>query len=173
MFLYVYQVAQFLRVNPETGLFFFDSSYRPVPLAQQYIGISEHNFLARMELLNEICYNKVFSFPWIVGAVNNYVIKNLWCMYFHQVVDSLRRGHQAMVFVHSRKDTGKTAEKLVTWIQDKVNNNALSLLSVILLCQLLFIFLWERVIIVVSFEYRCFSSTILVCKKEVLFSSEM
>lgn len=63
MFLYLYQVAQFLRVNPEIGLFFFDSSYRPVPLAQQYIGISEHNFLARMELLNEICYNKVFSFP--------------------------------------------------------------------------------------------------------------
>lgn len=81
------EVAQFLRVNPETGLFFFDSSYRPVPLAQQYIGISEHNFLARIELLNEICYNKV--------------------------VDSLRRGHQAMVFVHSRKDTGKTAEKLI------------------------------------------------------------
>lgn len=53
------QVAQFLRVNPETGLFFFDSSYRPVPLAQQYIGISEHNFVARNELLNEICYKKV------------------------------------------------------------------------------------------------------------------
>lgn len=62
-FLYLSQVAQFLRVNPETGLFFFDSSYRPVPLAQQYIGISEHNFLARIELLNEICYKKVFSFP--------------------------------------------------------------------------------------------------------------
>ncbi|CAN4100374.1 unnamed protein product [Withania somnifera] len=81
------EVAQFLRVNSETGLFFFDSSYRPVPLAQQYIGISEHNFLARMELLNEICYNKV--------------------------VDSLKQGHQAMVFVHSRKDTVKTADKLV------------------------------------------------------------
>ncbi|CDP17715.1 unnamed protein product [Coffea canephora] len=81
------EVAQFLRVNTETGLFFFDSSYRPVPLAQQYIGISEHNFLARVELLNEICYNKV--------------------------VVSLKQGHQAMVFVHSRKDTGKTAEKLV------------------------------------------------------------
>lgn len=81
------EVAQFLRVNPETGLFFFDSSYRPVPLAQQYIGISEHNFVARNALLNEICYNKV--------------------------VDSLRQGHQAMVFVHSRKDTAKTAEKLV------------------------------------------------------------
>ncbi|CAK9312234.1 unnamed protein product [Citrullus colocynthis] len=81
------EVAQFLRVNPGTGLFFFDSSYRPVPLAQQYIGISEHNFAARNELLNEICYKKV--------------------------VDSLKHGHQAMVFVHSRKDTAKTAEKLV------------------------------------------------------------
>ncbi|CAA0836045.1 U5 small nuclear ribonucleoprotein helicase [Striga hermonthica] len=81
------EVAQFLRVNPETGLFFFDSSYRPVPLEQQYIGISEHNYLARNDLMNDICYNKV--------------------------VDSLRRGHQVMVFVHSRKDTGKTADKLV------------------------------------------------------------
>lgn len=57
------QVAQFLRVNTETGLFYFDSSYRPVPLAQQYIGISEQNFLARAELLNEICYNKVYFSP--------------------------------------------------------------------------------------------------------------
>ncbi|KAG6412853.1 hypothetical protein SASPL_125545 [Salvia splendens] len=81
------EVAQFLRVNPDTGLFFFDSSYRPVPLQQHYIGISENNFAARNELMNEICFNKV--------------------------VDSLRRGHQVMVFVHSRKDTGKTAEKLI------------------------------------------------------------
>ena len=29
-----------------------------------------------------------------------------------QVVHALRRGHQAMVFVHSRKDTGKTARTL-------------------------------------------------------------
>jgi len=56
------QVAQFLRVNPEAGLFFFDSSYRPVPLAQQYVGISEQNYLARNELLNEICYKKVCAF---------------------------------------------------------------------------------------------------------------
>ncbi|XP_048228570.1 DExH-box ATP-dependent RNA helicase DExH14 isoform X2 [Ricinus communis] len=81
------EVAQFLRVNPEAGLFFFDSSYRPVPLAQQYIGISEQNFAARNDLLNDICYKKV--------------------------VDSLRQGHQVMVFVHSRKDTAKTADKLV------------------------------------------------------------
>ncbi|PHU15410.1 Activating signal cointegrator 1 complex subunit 3 [Capsicum chinense] len=89
------EVAQFLRVNSETGLFFFDSSYRPVPLAQQYIGISEHNFLARNDLLNEICYNKV--------------------------VDSLKQGHQAMVFVHSRKDTVKTADKLNPQLRDFCN----------------------------------------------------
>lgn len=29
-----------------------------------------------------------------------------------QVVDSLKRGHQVMVFVHSRKDTGKTGRIL-------------------------------------------------------------
>ncbi|KAJ6433915.1 hypothetical protein OIU84_017593 [Salix udensis] len=79
------EASQFLRVSPETGLF-FDSSYCPVPLAQQYIGISEQNFAARNDLLNEICYKKI--------------------------VDSLRQGHQTMVFVHSRKDTAKTAWKL-------------------------------------------------------------
>ncbi|PIA58140.1 hypothetical protein AQUCO_00500228v1 [Aquilegia coerulea] len=81
------EVAHFLRVNPGTGLFFFDSSYRPVPLSQQYIGISEPNFVARNLLLNEICYNKV--------------------------VESLKQGYQTMVFVHSRKDTGKTAKTLI------------------------------------------------------------
>ena len=34
----------------------------------------------------------------------------LW--YCLQVVDSLKRGYQVMVFVHSRKDTGKTARWL-------------------------------------------------------------
>ena len=34
------------------------------------------------------------------------------------MVDSLRKGHQAMVFVHSRKDTGKTARTLVTKAQN-------------------------------------------------------
>ncbi|KAK8934003.1 hypothetical protein KSP39_PZI015224 [Platanthera zijinensis] len=81
------EVAQFLRVNAETGMFFFDSSYRPVPLAQQYIGISEKDFAKRNDLFNRICYEKV--------------------------VESVKQGHQAMVFVHSRKDTGKVARMLV------------------------------------------------------------
>lgn len=99
-------------MNPETGLFFFDSSYRPVPLAQQYIGISEPNFAARNELLSEVCYKKVtISFELFLWCFKLESCVN--CIYSLQVVDSLRRGHQAMVFVHSRKDTAKTAEKLV------------------------------------------------------------
>ena len=34
-------VATFLRVKPDKGLYYFDNSYRPVPLQQQYIGITE------------------------------------------------------------------------------------------------------------------------------------
>ncbi|KAJ7519602.1 hypothetical protein O6H91_20G045600 [Diphasiastrum complanatum] len=81
------EVARFLRVNAESGLFYFDASYRPVPLTQEYIGITEPNFVQRNHLMNEICYNK------ILRAVSS--------------------GQQAMVFVHSRKDTVKTARILV------------------------------------------------------------
>jgi activating signal cointegrator complex subunit 3 len=84
---FTFQVAQFLRVNPDTGLFFFDSSYRPVPLAQQYIGISERDYAKKIELFNTLCYEKV--------------------------VESIKQGHQALVFVHTRKDTGKTARTLI------------------------------------------------------------
>ena len=35
-----------------------------------------------------------------------------------QVTDSIRSGHQAMVFVHSRKDTGKTARTFVLKAQN-------------------------------------------------------
>ena len=33
-----FDVARFLNVNPYTGLFFFDGRFRPVPLAQTFIG---------------------------------------------------------------------------------------------------------------------------------------
>eukprot|EP00850_Spirogloea_muscicola_P003370 SM000013S26539 [mRNA] locus=s13:882491:898189:- [translate_table: standard] len=85
------EVAQFLRVNLDTGLFFFDGSYRPVPLAQQYIGVSEQNFVLRNSLMNEICFNKV--------------------------MEAVKKDQQAMVFVHSRKDTVKTARILVEFAQ--------------------------------------------------------
>ena len=56
-------VAAFLRVKRDKGLFYFDNSFRPVPLAQQYIGITVRKPLQRFQLMNEICYNKVRPCP--------------------------------------------------------------------------------------------------------------
>ncbi|KAK8597890.1 hypothetical protein V6N13_095285 [Hibiscus sabdariffa] len=75
-------VAFFLRVNLQKGLFHFDNSYRPVPLSQQYIGITVKKPLQRFQLMNDICYEKV-----IANAGK----------------------HQVLIFVHSRKETSKTA----------------------------------------------------------------
>lgn len=78
-------VATFLRVDCAKGLFYFDNSYRPVPLEQQYIGITEKKAVKRFQLMNEIVYDKVME-----HAGRN----------------------QVLVFVHSRKETGKTARAL-------------------------------------------------------------
>ncbi|XP_014749042.1 PREDICTED: U5 small nuclear ribonucleoprotein 200 kDa helicase [Sturnus vulgaris] len=59
-------VATFLRVDPAKGLFYFDNSFRPVPLEQTYVGITEKKAIKRFVL----------------------------------------------VFVHSRKETGKTARAM-------------------------------------------------------------
>ena len=52
-------VATFLRVKHDVGLFYFDNSFRPCPLAQQYIGVTVKKPLQRFKLMNEICYAKV------------------------------------------------------------------------------------------------------------------
>ena len=76
-------VAAFLRVNPGTGLHYFDNSFRPVPLEQIYVGVQEKKAIKRLMLMNEICYEKVVE----------------------------RAGkHQILVFVHSRKETARTAK---------------------------------------------------------------
>ncbi|KAJ7950467.1 DExH-box ATP-dependent RNA helicase [Quillaja saponaria] len=75
-------VALFLRVDLKKGLFHFDNSYRPVPLAQQYIGIRVRKPLQRFQLMNDVCYEKVME---VAG------------------------NHQILIFVHSRKETAKTA----------------------------------------------------------------
>jgi pre-mRNA-splicing helicase BRR2 len=77
-------VAAVLRVRKE-GLFFFDQSYRPIPLEQRYIGITEKKGVRKMLLLNEILYEKVME------RASNY---------------------QMIVFVHSRRDTVRTANNL-------------------------------------------------------------
>eukprot|EP00798_Chlamydomonas_sp_ICE-L_P004884 gene4884-34649_t len=85
------------------GLFHFDASFRPVPLEMQFIGVTETNFTARNTRMIEICYDKT-NFT----ARNTRMIE----ICYDKVVDSLKRGYQCMVFVHSRKDTGKTARAL-------------------------------------------------------------
>ncbi|KAK9818381.1 hypothetical protein WJX72_011703 [[Myrmecia] bisecta] len=94
-------VATFLRVKKDRGLFYFDNSFRPCPLAQQYIGVTVKKPLQRFQLMNEICYNKV--------------------------LESAGK-HQVLIFVHSRKETAKTAkylkeealreDKLAQFVQD-------------------------------------------------------
>ena len=42
-------------------MFYFDNSYRPCPLQQQYIGVTVKKPLQRFQLINEICYNKVLD----------------------------------------------------------------------------------------------------------------
>ncbi|KAL5244354.1 hypothetical protein ACI65C_011764 [Semiaphis heraclei] len=78
-------VATLLRVNPDSGLFYFDNSFRPVPLEQQYIGITEKKAVKRFQVMNEIVYEKIME-----HAGRN----------------------QILVFVHSRKETGKTARAI-------------------------------------------------------------
>ncbi|GAM21299.1 hypothetical protein SAMD00019534_044740 [Acytostelium subglobosum LB1] len=76
-------VATFLRVKPE-GVFYFDSSYRPIPLEQQYIGISDRG-IKQLQLMNDITFKKVAE----------------------------RAGkHQMLIFVHSRRETGKTGRDI-------------------------------------------------------------
>jgi Lhr-like helicase len=52
-------VARFLGVNEETGLFYFDAAYRAVPLTQNYVGVMETNIVKRNGIMNDICFEKV------------------------------------------------------------------------------------------------------------------
>ncbi|MCO5560085.1 hypothetical protein L7F22_013691 [Adiantum nelumboides] len=78
-------VATFLRVNPKKGLFFFESNYRPCPLKQEYVGITEKKAIKRFQVMNQVCYEKTLD-----QAGKN----------------------QVMIFTHSRKETAKTAKFL-------------------------------------------------------------
>ncbi|KAI0335591.1 Sec63-domain-containing protein [Cubamyces sp. BRFM 1775] len=80
-------VADFLSVNRHTGLFYFDSSFRPVPLEQHFIGVR--------------------------GKPNSpQAKKNLDRVTYEKVSELVREGHQVMVFVHARKETVKAAEAI-------------------------------------------------------------
>jgi antiviral helicase SLH1 len=53
-------VAEFLCVNLYRGLFFFDSSFRPVPIEQHLIGVrGKPGSTTSRNNMNHICYEKV------------------------------------------------------------------------------------------------------------------
>ena len=54
-------VARFLNVNPYKGLFFFDGRFRPVPLAQTFIGIKALGVVQQLKDMDEVCYEKVLD----------------------------------------------------------------------------------------------------------------
>ncbi|CAK4141075.1 unnamed protein product [Aphanomyces euteiches] len=86
-------VAEFLRVsfpaNAESGggLFHFDASYRPVPLEQTFMGITDKGRTRQMMAMNQLAYE--------------------------YAVDNLTRGYQVMIFVHSRKETATTIRAIL------------------------------------------------------------
>lgn len=93
-------VGEFLKVNPYAGLFYFDASFRPVPLAQHFIGVKgKPGSRTSNENLDKACYEKV--------------------------KEMLLLNHQVMVFVHSRKDTMKTAQMLYQMAMDDQNTDLL------------------------------------------------
>ncbi|KAF2452650.1 Sec63 Brl domain-containing protein [Lineolata rhizophorae] len=80
-------VASFLRVDPSKGLFHFDGSFRPCPLRQEFIGVTDRKPIKQLKTMNDVCYNKVLE---QVGQNRN----------------------QMLIFVHSRKETAKTAKHI-------------------------------------------------------------
>ncbi len=53
-------VATFLCIE-KRNLFYFDKSYRPVPLEQQYIGVTEKKAMKWFQASNEVIYEKVME----------------------------------------------------------------------------------------------------------------
>lgn len=79
-------VAEFLSVSLNRGLFVFDSRFRPVPLELSFVGVKASQTAQQNTDMDEILYEKVKSL--------------------------VSKGHQVMVFVHSRNMTYKVASGL-------------------------------------------------------------
>lgn len=81
------QPLRLYSVSRYAGLFFFDSSFRPVPLEQHFIGVRGKPGTPQSR-------------------------KNLDNVTFEKVSELVKLGHQVMVFVHARKETVKAAQTL-------------------------------------------------------------
>lgn len=81
-------VADFLGVNRQVGMFYFDQSFRPCPLKQQLIGVrGKSGSKVARENIDRISYDKL--------------------------VEHVSKGLQVMVFVNSRRDTVKSAQTYI------------------------------------------------------------
>lgn len=87
-------VADFLKVNRMVGLFYFDASFRPVPLEQHFIGVKGKS-----------------------GTKSSR--DNIDQAAFEKLKGMLECGNQVMLFVNSRKDTIKTARTYLQMAQDQ------------------------------------------------------
>lgn len=94
-------VADFLKVNRMAGMFYFDSSFRPVPLEQHFVGVKGKPGTKQSR-------------------------DNIDQVAFEKVKQMLEQGHQVMVFVHSRKDTVHTAR---TFLKMAAEESCLGLLD--------------------------------------------
>ncbi|KAI1286661.1 Activating signal cointegrator 1 complex subunit 3 [Halotydeus destructor] len=82
-------VALFLGVSLNKGMFFFDNRFRPVPLELAFVGCKAMQSGQQRADMDEVCYDKVKT--------------------------KVEDGHQVMVFVHSRNATHKLAQ----WLRDE------------------------------------------------------
>lgn len=81
-------VADFLGVNRQIGMFYFDQSFRPKPLEQQLLGCrGKAGSRQSKENIDKVAYDKLS--------------------------EMIQRGYQVMVFVHSRKETVKSARNFI------------------------------------------------------------
>ncbi|SCU98656.1 LAMI_0F15720g1_1 [Lachancea mirantina] len=85
-------VADFLGVNRQVGMFYFDQSFRPKALEQQLLG----------------CRGK---------AGSRQARENIDKTAYERVIEMVQKGSQVMVFVHSRKETVKTARTFISMAQ--------------------------------------------------------
>ena len=94
-------VADFLHVNSK-GLFVFDGKYRPVPLTQKFVGVFASHQSKLSLLFNQECFKRMLG-KFILLFLNQLEAKKIG---------------QVMIFVHSRRDTQKTAEDMINKLRE-------------------------------------------------------
>ncbi|GJQ12549.1 hypothetical protein GpartN1_g4340.t1 [Galdieria partita] len=113
-------IAEFLRVNRDQGLYYFDASYRPVPLSLTFIGLSSRlpeeeekpQEEQQEENLNGANKRKTKKKTDLVQLRQEWMNK----LCFEQLHKFLQHQQQVLVFVHSRQDTSRTARAFLQYI---------------------------------------------------------